>query len=619
MLLLIYSFKKGGVWTMKRLILILPLVLLFSLFGCGQRDLKDNQVYIVEDFSKNKGQENLRNNLNTEGSIPFQEYQDIYPREEELEGKVLLSVSPSGKSMYFMSASNLQLTTDILKGDTWQLVDIYRKDKEGKDFQVIAEGIPFVSQVKWNKDGNVVAFGGGEKLTIYDAKKDKLLLEEKLKNDSIVFFAWSPKDDNKLYAENPSLANGSIYYIDSQKKVEAYETKEDIYYKGNLDNNYFYGTKWYIYNDKKNKESINTIIVDKKGNVVKVLAEGKFRDAYKKSLVQIGENGFGLYYIRDINKPENIDVLSKEYIYDVKFVDKGKIAYIIEKKDISKNNFQLIIADKQGKEVKKLDVSGSNIALLPNGKVGFISGPNWEKIDFVNNKIEKVLYDVEMNPEKEKVYSVIRGAMDTICKYEACGIKDWNQAKKYFIDTVNPEQWAYFDIYTKFKESAYKERENFYKLNLKVIENKFNFMQNKVSVKVRAEARNSTGGETVLEYPLELIKINKEWYVTGISTFPDSSQYQKVYNLVNDYIKDIKAGKIFPNILENKEMEMGQIQFWRSNLPHLSSNIEGANSCKVYLKVKENNKRVIYKLILEKKNDNNWKPISLTKENLSFL
>ena len=59
------------------------------------------------------------------------------------------------------------------------------------------------------------------------------------------------------------------------------------------------------------------VIVDKMGNIVKVLNEGRFRDAYKKSLVQVGESGFGLYYVADINKPNNIKTLSKEFIFDV--------------------------------------------------------------------------------------------------------------------------------------------------------------------------------------------------------------------------------------------------------------------------------------------------------------
>jgi hypothetical protein len=53
--------------------------------------------------------------------------------------------------------------------------------------------------------------------------------------------------------------------------------------------------------------------------------------------------------------------------------------------------------------------------------------------------------------------------------------------------------------------------------------------------------------------------------------------------------------------------------------PHLAADIEYANHCKVYLKVKENNKELIYKMLLTKTDENKWVLDVITKDRLSSL
>jgi len=607
--------------------------ILFSvvLTGCTQQGLKDNQIYVVDKDSPQTKEEKFQGKLNTEGRVPFKEYENYNTLQNDESGEVLITLSPDGKSMYFMEPMENYNQFQVIKGEPEVKVRLLRIDTETKEQEVITEGIPFVSLVKWNKEGNIVAFGGGERLTIYDAVKNKLILEDKLKNDRVSYFFWSPKDDNKLYSEHPNLANGSIYYVNSQKKVEAYETKEDIYFKGKLDNDYYYGTKWYLVNDKNNKiagksDIINTVIVDKKGNIVKVLAEGRFRDSYRKSLVQVGEGGFGLYYLEDINSPEEIKTLSKDYIFDVKFVDDGKIAYTVENKDIEKNSFFLYILDKKGKKLEKIEVSGGSFALSPDGKTGYIGGPYWEKINFEKNEVEKNLFEnaIEQNEEeleKEETFKTLRGAMDTIYKYEMIGEKDWTAAKKYFTDTHSPEQWAYFDVTAKFKETSFRSNKNnqIYKVNIELNDCNFDLKHERASVLIRVAAKNFSGGGLAMDYALELIKKENNWYVTGFSTFPNSSQREELQQKIEEFVEETQNGKIFPGELEGKEVEIGQIQFWRSSMPHLSPDIQSANYCKIYLKVKNGGKEEIYKMVLDKKNQNYWKPTKLTQENLWFL
>ncbi|MBZ4686397.1 MAG: hypothetical protein JG764_30 [Clostridiales bacterium] len=614
---------------MKKGLFIVLILFLLVVAGCNQQVIKDNQIYVVEKESNESNGEKLNDQLNTEGRIPFQEYEGYDALEDDESGRVLLTLSPDGKSMYFMEPLQEKKKIQIIKGDPKEEVRLFKVNTKTREQKTIIEGIPFVSLVKWNKEGSIVAFCGGGRLTIYDTQKNKLILEDRLKDDPVLYFSWSPRDENKLYTEQPNLANGSIYYIDSQKKVEAYETKERIYFKGKLDTDYYYGTKWYVVSERQNKsegksDGINTVIVDKQANVVKVLAEGSFRDSYKKSLVQVGEGGFGLYYIADINTPEKIKTLTKEYVFDVKFVDDGKIAYIVENEDIEKNSFWLYIVDKRGKELEKLEVSGSSIALLPNGKKGYIGGPRWEKIDFEKNQIEANLVNntrvFEEEPEKEEIFKTIRGAMDTIYKYELVGERDFSAAKKYFIDTNSPAQWAYFDVITKFNETSFRKNSNkIYRLTIELKSYKLHEKGERASVKIRVGAENFSGGSLTMDYALELIKLEENWYVTGLSTFPYSQLREELQQRVEKYLQDAQNGQIFQGILKDKVVEIGQIQFWRSSMPHLSPDVESANFCKVYLIVKTDGKEEIYKMVLDKKNPNYWEVTKLSQKDLNHL
>ena len=57
-------------------------------------------------------------------------------------------------------------------------------------------------------------------------------MEHILRTDPVSYFFWS-HNDNRIYSEHPDQVNGSIYYINLQKKVEAYEIRGNLYLKVN--------------------------------------------------------------------------------------------------------------------------------------------------------------------------------------------------------------------------------------------------------------------------------------------------------------------------------------------------------------------------------------------------
>lgn len=601
----------------KKLIIIIAAITLASgLISCTDAGIKNNKVYEVKETSKTKDIKKISESINTEGVDSFKDNAKMISNITSSES-ILLTISKDEKYSYVMrSVKQAKDSPRVIKGAYIVTVNLLKIDNKTKEIKTIASEIPFISTVKWNSDKTVVAFCGGERLCIYDTKVNKLILSDELKNEPITYFGFSP-DGRKVYTEHPNLINGSIIYIDSNKIVHSYEQSDGLYYKGILDSNYYYATKTDTYGISSN------IIIDKKETVKKDLSIGRFRDSYRKALLQIGKENFGLFYIKDINEEDDFKKITDEYVLDVKFIGDGKFIYTTENKDVEKNSFYLHLVNDNGGEEKKIEISSGVISLLPNGEKAYVGGDKQEIIDLETFHIEKSINDE--TGEEEKVFKTLRGAMDVLYKYEINSIKDFEGVKKYFIDTKNPDQWAYFDVNTILKESQRGSLSGGnYKISLYLDNFKLYDNDTKATAKVRVSARNSSGSGLGMDNSVELIKKENRWYITGFSTFPNSKEHKAVKNKVAALINLIKTGNLtlknnIHSELKGKNIEIGQIQFWQMSDPHLAADIEYSNHCKVYLKVKVNNSELIYKMLLNNADENKWVLDAISKDRLSSL
>jgi hypothetical protein len=586
-------------------------VTVMSLFGCTKAP-KENEVHVVKDSTEKKDISKIDKALNAEGSSPFFSLEGLNIKENR--NQIPLTLSKDKEYVYYMKPTVVKPKDDgykVIKGETNIKVDIIKVHMVTADTKSIVNNVPFVSSIKWNKEGNMVAFLGGNTLTVYNDNDNKLIQSFQGDGDGITSFGWSP-EGKKIYTEGQNLINTGIYYTDSKKYVHSYETKESLFYKGVLDSQYLFGT------ERIGDGSYNTAIADKEGKVAsRVESSGRYRDSYKTSFLQIGKDNFGLEYHSDINESNNIKVLSKEYISDAKFIYNGDLVYITPNDNPEENNFYLHIANSKGDEVKKLQVSGSTIMILPDGKLGYIGGTHIERVNLINYSIEGPSME-RPSEESESILRTLRGAMDVIYKFEIAQKKDVERANKYFIDSNSPGQWALTDVMNIFNEKVKLTPEaSDYNLMLRLKGLSINKYQATANISV--EARNSIGSGVGMSNTVELIKRDNKWYVTGLSTFPNSKQYKEVKSKVEDLVKQAQQGNLFNGELKDKEVQIGQIQFWQLSDPHLADNIDNANYCKVYLKVKENGTEVLYKLILDKKNQNYWKEGGVSKERLSLL
>jgi hypothetical protein len=581
------------------------------LFGCTKAP-KENEVYTIKESTKEKDISKIDKKLNTEGIINFYDYEKL--NVDGSKAAIPLTLSQDKKFIYYMAQTGIKLKSgeaELIKGNSLVNIDLIKRELSTGKENKIAEAIPFISSVKWNPGKKTAAFMGGGRITLYNEDIDSVSGVIEGERKDITSFGWSP-DGKKIYLENESLPNGQIYYVDSKKLVEAYDIKESLYYKGQLDEKYYYGTQL------KNTSDYYTVILDKGGSIVNSFnSQGRYRDSYKKAVLQIGSNSFGLDYYSDINELDRALVITKEYVYDAKFIYDGSFVYITKNEEPEKNNFYINLANTMGELVKRFEVSGSSIMLSPDGRTGYVGGRLFEQINFGDKTIGFKLEDIQQG-ERENIFKTIRGAIDVIYKYQLTLERDSESARKYFIDTHDPEQWAYTDVLNLFNDglSLAPDVKDY---NLVVNLRNLVVDKDRASANISILAKGSDGIGAGTNSSLELIKKEDRWYVTGLSTFPASRQHIEVKEKVETVVKQAQQGKLFDGQLKDKEIQIGQIQFWRLSEPHLADNIDYANYCKVYLKVKENGTEVIYKLVLDKKNQNYWKEVSLRKDRLSLL
>lgn len=626
-------------------IFIIITILSLVISACGSRNIKDDVAYDI-------GYETEENSLVSYKSLQISQeaawdetFTDISIKLED--GQIPLALSKDRNEIFYIQLSSEKniKSQAYIKGDNGGYYSLKKLNIYNDTTTLIKDSVPLITTVKWDNSGNKIAFNGNGKLIIYDNDNNKLVMWDKdSREDSYInYFEWS-EDDKRIYTESPTLVNDSIYYVNSGERRESYNNDELIYYKGKLNENYFYASVATPYkaNSENNISEVRTAVVTSDGEIVQEITDGTFinennvfefryRDNYKKSLLQAGNIGFGLYYINDIFDWNTIKIITGQFVYEAKFIQDGGFAYTTSNKYKEKNNFLLNIVDSNGDKVKEMVVGSSSFSVSPDGKRIYFDLPEREVVEVENLQfIESdngIVTDIsETDNDYNEIMNTIRGAIDVLYKYILTGEKDKKNLLKYITDTENLYQWAQYDVSKYWEENIVEPNGLSYEIKAKLIDiKKYTLNDNDmVDVNVEVESKDSSGAFSVITSTVSIIKIDEEWYVTGFSTFPNSVEREIVYATVNDYIQNdmlldsTMTGLEFNQELKGKEVIIGQIQFWQMSEPHLADNVEHSNYTKVYLTVYENGNSEIFKMILEKEG-NQWKPLYLDKDNLSKL
>jgi hypothetical protein len=443
----------------KVLLLILSAVLFilaasFELYkGSAPRE---NKLYIVREKEANRDISAIDSSITARVPSPFYELPSALT--DDSHEQIPVTLSPDKRYLYFMAPSIVKVKAGrptVIKGPTTIYMSLIKKELSTGKSSVIIPELPFITTVKWSPNGNIAAFSGGGKLTVYDAVEEREILAEELKNEQVQYFGWSP-DGKKLYTEQSNLPNGFLLYTDIKKKVEPYEVKEDIFFKLPIDKSYYYGTKQIIKpTSLLGSSSCSTVVADKNGSAIKELAEGCLRDAYDNSLLIIDRDGY-LKFIKDHNLPEKIRQITRERVYDAKFVNGGGFAFTTMNNSIDSNTFFLHVADNNGEEIGKFEVSGSSFLLHPDGNSAYAAGELRERIDFIKNICLPSLPAESYASEQESILRTLRGALQIVQNYIITSEVDTALASSYFDTSAMIKQLSYIDSKNLWKDEDLK-------------------------------------------------------------------------------------------------------------------------------------------------------------------
>jgi len=596
--------------------LVILLVMALIAVGCAGRTEKSSDV-------ENRAQKGLPSIAAKSPGVP--EIGGLDP------GDMPLCYSPDLKTVYVMNYSHPEKEVEVILGDYTRPVDLYRLDN-GQRTRV-ASGIPFITLARWSPDGKYLGIAGGHQLHILNSDNNSLNSVNDLVNlPSAVFFGWSP-DSKTVYIEHENVVNGAMFNVENHEGLPSYRIKENLpFYKAMLSDNLFIGT---VTHEPSTSE---TVIMDGEGQVRKSVGEGKFRDVAGNGILQVGKGDFGLAFYADVNTPEGM-LLTDKFIYQCQFFPQGGVIYTTPGETGEELNYDLTVITQ--KEQKTVKVSGPHFHVWPDGRFVDVCGYRTERLSLpelsVVRQQDRPLYE----EEKGKIIACARGAISAYTElyHRVRNLDDQTlkqELSRYYADTREPvEQVALTDTYGELRNrpSVPYLRSGAHHLSgqIKSMEIHGNDRAALVagfSSTWQIFSPSDDNARGVFANPLavsgwafetayEMIKLDGNWYVTGLSTFPRSWERKEIAKLVDDFIassqrnspapvQDEQSRQFYEQI-RGKEIRAGQIQFWNMSDPYRSPKVEQANFALVYLYDGE----ARYELVFNREQTLNWQIESL--------
>ncbi|TEB08704.1 TolB family protein [Pelotomaculum propionicicum] len=519
-------------------------------------------------------------------------------------GDMPLCYSPDLKTVYVMNYSRPEQEVGVILGDYTRPVDLYRLDN-GQRTRV-ASGIPFITLARWSPDGRYLGIAGGRQLHVLNSDDNSLDPVNKLVNlPSAVFFGWSP-DSKTVYVEHDYVVNGAVFNVENHEGLPAYRIKDNFpFFKAMLSDNLFIGT---VTHEPSTSE---TVLMDGEGQVQKSVGAGKFRDVAGNSILQVGKGDFGLAFYADVNTPEGV-LLTDRFIYQCQFLPQGGIIYTTPGETGAELNYDLTVVTQ--KEQKTVKVSGPHFNVWPDGRFVDVCGYRTERLSLPELAVVQQQDCPLYEGEKDKIIACARGAITTYIEYCHRSNNPYDQALKqelsrYCVDTREPvEQVALTDIYEELKSRPALS-------HLRSVAHHLNGQIKSVEIHgdraalvagfssrhavIRSDDTDpwslfrSTAGGWAFETAYEMIKLDGNWYVTGLSTFPRSRERSEIAELTDGFINSCRGdgpapvrdeqSRQFYEQIRGKEIRAGQIQFWNMSEPHRSSSAEQSKFALVYL------------------------------------
>ncbi len=565
---------------MKRLLIVFSAILLLNGCTVGESRL---------DETRNKEPDKSLTNINTESSVLESEiavtpYKPIIS-DEAIKLKALektfmdsdfyrkelmvpLTVTKDLKYFVAYKVMNESMADEnelILTGMPRQLVNLYLVDLTEKKAVSMGE-TEFIISHAWSEDGKRLSLVSHDMVKVLDIAAGSLTeVPVKYEIDRIYTTNWGP-DNYSLYIHLDTVANYYVYNLLSKQMVKTRGgfKEGDVVYRGSAEKSILtskgekVGVAKGLYLGEEPDKLLyegEVIIHDINGSKILIFYNG-------------GNHGGGTLYTLedyDTNTGER-RVLYREggnhsvwKIYKSSYLKTtGDIIYTTFETNDNGVKYFLVRIKPDGKKAVTQVPSPLYTVTPGENLLHFAAFKDGESC-FMDTASFKFTDDAHTQEFKN---SNIRNLMFHALNIYSSETPDMEKIKQVFINTYDPiPQEALENILLEAEKAQYWK---FTKLDI----------GKSITMTLKLKDNGSRASVVLnglyLRGPHELVKKEDKWYVTGLSTWPESKARNDVYKACTEYIEnEIKTGKVEDKIYtSSSKIEVGEIELWAMSDPH---------------------------------------------------
>lgn len=595
---------------MKRL-LILLLCSITLLSSCA---IKENELVIIDnkENSKNSVSDKLKD---WQIDLVSQKVQ-VEKNKEAIaqidENIIPITISPDHNIV--IGYNNIEdETTDernsmIIAGNMVQYMDLFSYNIASSTKKSLGKYMSIKSH-QFDPKGKQWAFIDGEdNVYIYNMENERLVkVIEKYNYREFNTICWS-RDSKRLM-----LDNRMIFDIASREFVSIAADSYTPFIRMGFSNNTF------ITEMKNNKYENIIALYNFDNKSYTQIADGYYKDSDNTNLIYTVDLLQGLKIVN--LKTLESKTIEEGPVYCANILKStGEVVYTTLNTNFNDERYLLIKINPENMVKQVFPLCTPTYYLSPSeDRLNFISNysENSITIDLESFKVIKTI-NKEDNEDLRKIKSVILKMFLLDYNFNGSFEEYEVEAKKIYTNTDYPlPQEALNNKLTDFKRfntplpSFQKEAYIPPSLSFDTITIK----NNKASVNIGRFFINS----------IELVKIDKDWFITGFSTHPESKEISQIRSIVKKHIDDILAGNkaealsywegmeeseyvennrnIVENLINNRDkiiIEIGETELWAMSDPHRAESPGSATEARTKIIIKDGKNINKYKIVLSR-------------------
>ena len=602
---------------MKKIVLIL-LCLSISLSSCA---IKEDQLIVLENSEKDKN--------NTTTKIKDWQFETISPKaiiekSKEAIDKIDKDIIPMAITPDYgtvMGYKNIQSekadakNSMVIVGNMLQSIELFAVNTSNGAKKNLGKFLSIKSS-QFDSEGKQWAFIDGEdNVYIYDVETEQLQkVLEKYNYREFNNICWS-RDSKRLMFDNRL-----IYDIASKEFISIAADSYTPFIRMNYSHN------TYITEMKNNRYDNIIALYNFDNKTYTQIADGFYMDSDNSSLIYTMDVKQGLKIV-NLKTLESKTIESGPVYCANILKSTGEIVYTTLNPNFHDDDRYLLVMLNPDNMMKRTSpLYTPSYYLSPaEDKLNFISnyGENSITVGLESFKIDESITKKD-DENLSKIKSVILSMFLLDYNFNGSFEEYEIQAKKIYTNTAYPiPQEALNNKLTDFKRFN-TPLPNFQKeayIPPLLAFDSISVKSNKASVNIGRFFINS----------IELVKADKNWYITGFSTHPESDEVFEIRNTVQKHINDILMGNkakamiywedmedndfvknnrnVVENLINNKgkfSAEIGETELWSMSDPHRAESSSSSTEARTKIIIKDGNNISKYKIVLSRKNSDKF-------------